>query len=114
MKENKMYGHQRFYELLDEEAKLHSRKNRDYANSEKGEDPMRNFRSVGTIAKKLVTDKNEDVKVAILYLLKQLDAAINLISENREGDVEGVKDRLQDVSVYAKLAIILYEEAKMK
>ena len=113
-KKKRLFGHKRFYELTRQEEELHSKKNRDYANSEGGDDPLRNFRSVGLIAKKLVTPGNEDVKIAIIYLLKQLDAAINLLSENREGGVEGIAERLGDVGVYAKLARILYEEGKMR
>ena len=107
----KLFGHPMFYELLKEEKDLYSRKNRDYANDG---DYMRNFRSVAKMARGLVTPGNEDTKVALIYLLKQLDAAINLISENREGGVEGVIDRLRDMGVYSKLTMILYKEGVMK
>ena len=89
-KKKKLFGHPLFYELTRQEEELHSTKNKDYANIG---DPMRNFRSVAKIAKGLVTPGNEDVKIALIYLLKQLDATVNLISEEREGGVEGVMDR---------------------
>jgi len=47
------------------------------------------------------------------YCLKQVDAALQMLSEGREGQVENVGTRLGDVSVYVKLARILHEESTL-
>lgn len=101
-------GHPRFYKLTATENDLHSRKNSDYAG---GGPPMGNFERV---AKLLQMYPGLPVAtpygVGIVYALKQLDAALWLLSTNREGAVEGVADRLGDIGVYAKLIRIMYEE----
>lgn len=48
--------------------------------------------------------------VAFVYMLKQVDAVGQMLGRGYEGEVEGVSKRLQDVSVYAKLAQILFED----
>ena len=105
----KKHGHPRFYEILEELAGLHSRKNRDYATQA---DPLQNFRRVAEWAKSygMITPNFESMKIAIIYMLKQLDAAFKLIRDNQEGKVEGVPERLKDVAVYSILCMILYEE----
>jgi len=101
-------GHPRFYELTQLEIDLHSRKNADYA----GEgSPLGNFERVSQILS-LYPGFPVDTTygVAIVYMLKQFDAALHLISTGREGKTEGVGDRLGDISVYAKLIRVMYEE----
>ncbi len=44
----------------------------------------------------------------MVYMLKQLDACCNMLSVGYEGEVEGIKDRLMDISVYAKILILLH------
>jgi len=102
-------GHKRFYELLKEEGLLHDLKNTDYASEE---DPLGNFHRVGLWIKlyNLNSPGMEPVKIAIIYMLKQLDAALILIGKNKKGQVETVPKRFQDVSVYSKIISILYEE----
>ena len=48
--------------------------------------------------------------IAILYALKQLDAALWMLSQGYEGQMENVDTRLRDVHVYMKLARILHSE----
>lgn len=101
-------GHPKFVALCLEEMKLHSEKNADYA---KGGDPLGNFNRVSAAWKQWGVDKPPHV-VAFEYLMKQLDAVGNMLGQEYEGQVEGVKGRLQDISVYAKLVQILYAENK--
>ncbi len=107
---NYEHGHPRFYELLKAEGELHNRKNKDYAG--KG-DKMGNFnRTAAILALYPGFPLDKNYGVAMHWMLKQFDAAMNLMAEQREGEVEGVADRLGDVSVYAKLIRIMYEEAQ--
>ena len=104
------YGHPRFYELTEGENDLHNRKNKDYAG--KG-DKMGNFNRVAAILSLYPGfPLNKNYGVAMHWLLKQFDAAMNLMAENREGEIEGVCSRLGDVSVYAKIVQIMYEESR--
>lgn len=103
------HGHPRFYELTALEEDLHSRKNEDYAG---GGRAMGNFERVSTfLAMFPGFPLASPHGVALVYMLKQLDAALWLLATKREGKVEGVADRLGDIGVYAKLARIMYEES---
>jgi len=106
---DKKYGHPMFYEILEELAKLHSRKNKDYASPE---DPLQNFYRVAEWGKKynLITPGYEPVKVAIIYALKQVDACLKLLGRNEKGGVEGIPERLRDIAVYSIIAEVLYRE----
>jgi len=106
----KYHGHPDFYKLTEEEIKLHSEKNRDYA---QGGDPLGNFKRVSAI-KKLYPNLEWDspTGVALGNMLKQLDAALWMLSQGYEGEVETIDTRLTDVHVYTKLARILYKEGK--
>jgi hypothetical protein len=105
------HGHPEFYKLLDNIADLHSRKNRDYATQD---DPLQNFKRVAEICKryKLITPGHEALKVAIIYMLKQQDAAFKLLMHEQEGLVEGIPERLKDVAVYSLIENILYKEGE--
>lgn len=105
----KPHGHPRFYELTALEEDLHSRKNEDYAGGGK---PMGNFERVSAfLAMFPGFPLDTPHGVALVYMLKQLDAALWLLATKREGKVEGVAERLGDIGVYAKLARIMYEES---
>jgi hypothetical protein len=43
-------------------------------------------------------------------MMKQLDAVLHLLSEDRDGNVESIDERLRDVHVYAKLARLLLRD----
>lgn len=102
-------GHPRFYDLTRAEEELHSRKNADYAGA--GHNPMGNFDRVSRIlALYPGFPLNSAYGVGIVFMMKQLDAALWLLATGREGAVEGVAERLGDISVYAKLIRIMYEE----
>ena len=101
-------GHPDFFEMTMDELALHNAKNADYS---KGGDPLGNFYRVSAA----LTDmgfKISPTMVAIVYAFKQLDAAIHMLTEGYEGDIENVDTRLRDVHVYMKLARILHKESK--
>ncbi len=105
------HGHPDFIPTTLAEMQLHSDKNFDYA---AGGDPLGNFERVSQI-KKLYPDFDwaSPVGVAIGYALKQVDAALWMMGQGNEGKVEGVEARFGDVSVYFKLARLLYRRAKL-
>ena len=106
------HGHPDFYKLCEEEMNLYGLKNNDYTF---GGDPMGNFKRVACILALYPGLKlSNPATVGIVYLCKQFDAALNMLSKQYEGKVEGQKERLQDVSVYSKIISILIEEQKKR
>lgn len=106
--EQERFGHPRFYEILDELAQLHSDKNHDYA---VGGDPLGNFkRRAAFYSMYPGLDLSDPVVVALVDLLKQLDAAFWFLSNKHEAKVEGLLSRLRDVAVYSPIAMVLEEE----
>lgn len=105
------HGHPFFYEQTKAEEALHSAKNHDYA---KGGRPLGNFERVATILSLYPgLDPAHPVVVAMTYMLKQLDAVLWGLAQRIEHKVEGLHPRLQDISVYAKLArCILQDQAQ--
>jgi hypothetical protein len=101
-------GHKRFYELLREMERIHDAKNSDYADS--ASDPLRNFRAC------------EDAGISafdgcLTRLSDKYMRVMNLAKKGREGRKVGVlseaiEDTLLDLSCYALIAIILYEEGQ--
>ncbi len=72
---------------------------------------MGNFERVATILglyPNLRLSKPE--VVALVYMLKQLDATLWMLNGEYEGSVENIGTRLNDVSVYATLTRIIHEE----
>jgi hypothetical protein len=101
-------GHPLFKKLSDEELEIHNAKNKDYT---KGGDPLGNFRRVASILALYPNlDLGNPVVVDIVYALKQLDAALWMLAQGYEGEVENIDTRLRDVHVYMKLARILHRE----
>lgn len=102
------FGHPRFYEILEELAQLHSDKNHDYS---AGGDPLGNFYRVANILSQYPgLQLNDPAVVALVYLLKQLDAFMWMKSNGHLAKVEGLGGRIRDVSVYAILIEILEEK----
>ncbi len=101
-------GHDDFIPLCLEEIELHSNKNRDYAH---GGDPLGNFNRVSEMLKAWNIQLTP-YEVAWIYFLKQVDAVGNMLGNDYMGTVEGVKQRLLDISVYAKLVAILYDHRR--
>jgi hypothetical protein len=106
-----MGGHPLFKKLTEEELALHESKNTDYA---KGGDPLGNFKRVGSILSLYPgLDLSKPICVALVYMLKQLDAALWMLSQGYEGKVENIDSRLQDVHVYAKIARVIHAEDRV-
>ena len=94
-----------YEELTERELELYKAKNKDYT---RGGDRFGNFNRVSTILSlypKLSLAKPR--VIALVYMLKQLDAALWMLSEGYEGAVENIDTRLTDVHVYAKIARLL-------
>ena len=104
-------GHPRFYEILDQQAKLHSTKNTDYAKGGK-QGTLGNFHRVSSIMQLYPgMDWDSPFGVALCYMLKQLDAALILRSTKRDSITgEPIPSRLLDVSTYSSIATVLFEE----
>lgn len=105
---NERAGHPRFYELTKAEEDMHSRKNADYAGGGKATGNFDRCAAIMALYPNFPVHTNYGI--ALVQMLKQLDAGMWLLNTNREGAVEGVVDRLGDISIYAKLARIMYEE----
>jgi len=89
-----------FDQLIDELA-LYEKKNADYA---RVGDIHGNFLRVSQIKRIWPNmDWSSPVGTAISYGLKQFDAAMQMISEEYEGDVEGKDKRLRDWIVYLEI-----------
>jgi len=105
-------GHPGFYKLLEEEAKLHNDKNHDYAI---GGNPLGNFHRVAEILSHYPNlDLSKSSVVALVYMMKQIDANLWMASQGHKPKVEGSKSRWMDVSVYAKIIILLIQEERCK
>mgnify|MGYP001558514946 CR=1 FL=1 len=102
------HGHRKFILACLDEMELHSQKNADYA---KGGDPLGNFHRVSLMLNSWGLDVSPAL-VAFIYMLKQVDAVGNMLGQKYEGEVEGINKRLQDISVYAKLIGVLYDEQR--
>ncbi len=94
-----------YEELTQKELELYQKKNKDYT---QGGDKFGNFKRVSCILSlypKLSLAAPQ--VIAIVYLMKQLDAALWMLSEGYQGEVENIDTRLTDVHVYAKIARLL-------
>ena len=103
------HGHEDFIPITMDELKLHSDKNADYTGGE-GHDPLGNFDRVSAILGLYPGLPTDPTCVALTYMLKQLDAVLNMKAVGHTGKVEGIDKRLEDVHVYAKIARILERE----
>ena len=102
------HGHPEFTKKLVQEAELHSNKNFDYAS---GGDPLGNFLRVSKILKQYPgLDLSSPEGIALVYMLKQIDAYLWIKSNKIETKSEGIQERLGDVSVYSKIIAIIEQE----
>lgn len=105
-KEDKRYGHPRFYRLLEEMAETHSRKNHDYAEAS---NPLSNFQEVAEATSLSPFD------VIRVFLATKVARIKQLWIKKRNLVVgESIKDSLMDLAVYALLGIIMLEEEDKK
>jgi hypothetical protein len=93
------HGDPRFYQLLEEIAELHSRKNHDYS---KPTEPLSNFRkceAFGVSAFK-----------GVLVRLSDKWSRIEQLSGGKQAQNESLRDSLIDSAVYSLLAVLLLED----
>lgn len=99
------HGHPKFLPITLKEIELHSKKNHDYAS---GGDPAGNFKRVAAILALYPNLKLSDPRVvALVYALKQLDAVLWGLNSNITHQVEGLDERLGDISIYSKIVMCL-------
>jgi hypothetical protein len=92
-----------------EELQLYSDKNHDYA---AGGDPLGNFKRVAAFfAMYPNLSLTDPAVVALAFAMKQVDAYCWLKSNGHEAMVEGLDQRLLDITVYTKLVRLLEREA---
>ena len=96
-----MRGDPRFLKLSKEELELHANKQEDYGAEG---DPFANVRSAMEFG----------VPAWVGALIRMNDKMTRLKKAAKGGTLtnEGVIDSLMDISVYAKIAVILYREAQ--
>lgn len=98
-------GHPKFYEYAAEEVNLHDAKNREYATTD---NPLGNFhRSGRLIAKLLKPGVSPALASCLIFMAKQVDGVYEIVGEGKTDTVEGLDDKLKDISVYCKIARIL-------
>jgi hypothetical protein len=104
-------AHPRYHELLQELDALHNAKNFDYAAGAK-QGPLGNFQRVAQYLGMYPNlPQGKPSSVALVYMLKQLDAAIIMMSTGKHSRTgEGVHERLRDVAAYAILLMLLTKE----
>lgn len=104
-------GHPRFYQILNELAELHSKKNTDYAAGGK-QGALGNFHRVAQFKQMYPNfDWTTSFGTAIDFMLKQLDAMMILVATSRKSITgEPIEARLNDIIVYCTIARIIWEE----
>ena len=101
-------GHPEFIARMVNLLDLHDGKNHDYA---KGGDALGNFKRVASLLSNYPgLDLSKPAVVAFVYALKQIDAVLWMLSQGHEAVVEGVSERLDDISVYMQLVALLLGE----
>ena len=102
-------GHPRFYEIIEELAKLHSEKNRQYASKDK---PLDNFNRGAILADKLFNHsiKNKNLADLLILMGKQVVAVYDMVGDSKENCIDSLEDKLRDICIYSILAIILNKE----
>jgi hypothetical protein len=112
MEKEQLHGHPRFYEIVEELKELHSEKNHDYA---AGGNPLGNFNRVSKFLEMYPGLKlSNPLVIALTYALKQLDAALWILSNGHNAKVEGTSQRLQDIAVYSIIGMIISEQKEVK
>ena len=94
------YGDPRFYQLLDEIAVLHSRKNFDYS---KQDAPLSNFQRA--------TALGVEPWRGVLVRMSDKWSRIEQLANGKTPKNESMRDSLVDLAVYALLCVLLQEDA---
>ncbi len=104
------YGHSEFLPITLRELQLHSEKSHDYSS---GGHVFGNFQRVAAILALYPELDLADPKViALTYAMKQLDCVLWGLNSRIEHKVEGLGERLADISVYAKIIMCMLMDDK--
>ncbi len=95
----KLYGHPRFYEILEEIKEATSRKAHDYASDK---DPLSNIKQVAEVI------GTEPYMVTFMFIATKFFRVANLLQRDETLN-ESIDDSLLDIAVYAILMKILME-----
>lgn len=103
------HGHPRFYALLEEAAKIHDAKNRDYTGNHS---PLWNFEFVAQNMKDIYLrpDVPATVKVSMSLILVKVARILALLESGSKPNNESLNDSFTDLSVYGLITRILEEE----
>lgn len=92
------HGDPQFIKEVIRDVELHSRKNADYA---AGGDPLGNFKRVSSLLSNYPDlPLSSHVGVALVYMLKQLDAVLWNLCQKHELN-ESAAERWRDITVYS-------------
>lgn len=106
------YGHPAFYQIVEEIAALHEKKNRQYAMPD---DPLGNFRRTGQIIAKMLKPGIDPTLASCLsFMSKQVDGVYEMFGEGKTDTPDQLEDKLQDIIVYGIIALILVREQREK
>jgi hypothetical protein len=95
------HGFKHFIDLAILNISTHNNKNHDYT---KGDTPDANFRRVSSILSLYSLSIHDKRVVAVIYMLKQLDAYLNMLANDYQSVTgEGKCERLADIAVYANI-----------
>jgi hypothetical protein len=97
------HGDPRFYQLLEEIADLHSRKNHDYA---KTDDPLSNFKKAASLG--------IEPWRGVLVRMSDKFARLEQLAGGKEPKNESLRDTLIDLAVYSLLCIVVREDDNAK
>ena len=95
------HGDPRFYQLLDEIAALHSRKNHDYARTDS---PLSNFHRAEAFG--------VEAWRGVLVRMSDKFARLEQLSTGKTPQNESMRDSLIDLAVYALICVLLREDAQ--
>jgi hypothetical protein len=114
LKNHYIHGNPNFLSLTLDELKLYNDKNHDYAAGGRTEGNFERVSSIIKLYPGFPADK--PIGICIIYMLKQLDAVMYMLSNKHKAKVEGVDGRLKDIHVYVKIArcILKNEENEEK
>lgn len=111
-KAKREFGHPAFYAVGEEINDLHSEKNRQYATPD---DPLGNFRRTGQIIAKMLKPGLDPSLASCLALMsKQVDGVYEIFGEDKKDTLDSLEDKLLDIEVYSRIAIVLVREARAK
>lgn len=107
--QNQQYwGHPMFYQIVEDLKHLHSEKNRQYATLD---NPLGNFERTGKMMAKILRPGiDTKLAAALAFMSKQVDGVFEIFGENKVSTFDSLEDKLQDVAVYAIIAMIINRE----